>query len=156
MPWIYFERDEPAAPSIRLSTLDSHRLEPADFRGISGLVLFFAHGLDCPACYKLVSSLAQTVGTLRVQGAEVLVILPQAEGYPAPDLGALHLLLDHQGALRRAYAAILEFDLASQPLLFILNQFNAPFRAWTGDEPDPEILPQILKYLESAALLCPE
>jgi peroxiredoxin len=156
MPWIYFERDEPAAPSIKLPSLDGGHLEPADFRGVSSLVLFFAHGLECRLCRSFIDQLSQAAGAMRVQGSEALVILPQAPAQARPAPSGLHLLVDRDGALRQAYEAIFEFDLSSQPLLFILDQFNAPFRAWVGADPDPEVLPQMLKYLESASLLCPE
>lgn len=156
MPWIYFGRDELPAPTLQLTALDGERLEPADFRGVSALVLFFSHGATCPACSAWADELCQAAGVLRLQGAEALVILPGVqEAAPSP-AGALQWLLDEQEALHRAYAAIFEFDVTGQAMLFILNQFGAPFRAWVGDEPDHELIPQMLKYLESAALLCPE
>jgi hypothetical protein len=156
MPWIYFERDELPAPSLKLAALNGDRLEPADFRGVSALVLFFSHGPACSSCSKLVEDLSQIAGVLRLQGAEALVILPAADEFAPPAAGASHLLVDEHGSLRRVYTAIFEFDVTGQAMLFILNQFGAPFRAWVGEEPEAEIIPQILKYLESAALLCPE
>jgi hypothetical protein len=156
MTWIYFGRDELPAPSLKLSTLDGDRLEPSDFRGVSALVLFFSHGSACPTCRSLVKDLAQAAGALRIQGAKALVILPDAGGAASPPTSAMHHLVDPQGVLRRAYAEIFEFDVTGKAMLFILNQFSAPFRAWVGDEPDGELAPQTLKYLESAALLCPE
>ena len=156
MTWIYFDRDEPPAPSLKLPSLDGDLLDPSDFRGVSSLVLFFAHGSGCRACPAFISELAGAVGALRVQGAEALVILPIEPARSLPDLSHLHLLVDRQDALRQAYTSIFEFDVYSEVILFILDQFGAPFRAWVGDEPDAEILPQMLKFLESAALLCPE
>jgi peroxiredoxin len=156
MPWIYFARDEPPAPSLKLASLKGSWLEPSDFRGGSGLVLFFTHGLACPACLSLVQELAGAEEAVRLQEAQALVILPEEPAQSLPDLGGLQFLIDRQGLLRRAYASIFEFDVSQKAMLFILNQFGAPFRAWVGDEPDAEVLPQMLKYLESAALLCPE
>jgi AhpD family alkylhydroperoxidase len=156
MPWIYFGRDELPAPTLKLPTLVGELVEPADFRGTSALVLFFSHGQACRACLRLHQELAQAAGALRVQGAEGVVVLPGASKAALPATGALPYLMDAAGALRRAYTAIFEFDVSNQAMLFILNQFGAPFRAWVGDEPDHELIPQMLKYLESAALLCPE
>lgn len=156
MTWIYFGRDELPAPSLKLTSLDGETLEPADFRGVSALALFFSHGVACQACRGWTDELAQLIGTLRIQGAEALVILPEAgmAGQTAPP--NLHRLFDEQGALRRAYAGIFEFDVSGAAMLFILNQFSAPFRAWVGDEPAEGLAAQMLKTLESAALLCPE
>jgi hypothetical protein len=156
MLWIYFARDEPPAPSLKLASLKGDWLDPANFRGKSSLVLFFTHGLECPACSSLVHALAEAAEGLRLQEAQALVILPAAPTHPVPDNGILQFLVDCQSMLRRVYASIFEFEVHGQAMLFILNQFGAPFRAWVGDEPDAEIIPQMLKYLESAALLCPE
>jgi hypothetical protein len=156
MPWIYFARDEPPAPSLKLLTLTGDWLEPADFRGATGLVLFFPHQLECPACSSLMRELAGAAEALHLQEAQALVILLENPDQPPTDLIQLQFLVDEQGALRRAYASIFEFDVSHQAMLFILNRFGAPFRAWVGDEPDAETFPQMLKYLESAALLCPE
>lgn len=156
MPWIYFERDEPPAPSLRLPTPNGDLLEPSDFRGGSSLVVLFTHGLRCSACSAWIDEVVIASSELRKQGAEVLVVVPQLPERPLRDLGQLHLLVDDQGALRKAYASIFEFDVAGQVMSFILNQFGAPFRAWIGEEPEIGVLPQMLKYLEAAALLCPE
>lgn len=156
MPWIYFERDEPPTPSLRLPTPDGDLLEPSDFRGGSSLVVLFTHGLRCSACSAWIDEVVIASSELRKQGAEVLVVVPQLPERPLRDLGQLHLLVDDQGALRKAYASIFEFDVAGQVMSFILNQFGAPFRAWIGEEPEIGVLPQMLKYLEAAALLCPE
>lgn len=156
MTWIYFGRDELPAPTLKLPSLDGDALEPADFRLVSALVLFFSHGAGCQACRDLVEHLARVAGVLRLQGAEALVILPQAGATVQAASPHLHRLLDAQGRLRQAYAQIFEFDVSSMAMLFILNQFGAPFRAWVGNEPHGELVPQMLKVLESAALLCPE
>jgi peroxiredoxin len=156
MPWIFFDRDELPAPSIKLPTLTGEMVEPSDFRGASGLVLFFTHGLGCFACLALVQELAGAAEGLRAQDAQALVILPEAPAQSTPGLSRLRFLVDRQGSLRRAYGSIFEFDVENQAMLFILNQFGAPFRAWVGAEPASGIVSQMLKYLESAALLCPE
>lgn len=156
MPWIIFGRGEEQAPMGVLPTLDGGQVDLRDFNGRASLALFFPHRSDCPECREVIRRLDQEAGRIRVQGAEASVILPD-HPEQVSRLQHVTLLLDEEGKLTRRYHEIFEFDTTGKPMMFILNQFGVPFRAWVDDEVEPdEIMKRLLKYLEAASLLCPE
>ena len=155
MPWIRFTPDEPPAPSRRTPTAAGGSLDPADYRGRGALALAFLPGDEC---WPLGEHLAQAVDEFLALEAEVLLVSSNelASTAAAAEPG-VHLLLDRDEKLRRDYENIFEFDVRGQGLLFILNNHGAPFRAWVGPCDDPAMrVDEALRFLESAALLCPE
>jgi hypothetical protein len=64
---------------------------------------------------------------------------------------------DTDGSLRRRFIAGIEFDLEGQALLFVLDVDGLPYAAWFGADPaEAEVLKEALKWLEFAAIQCPE
>lgn len=157
MPWILFERGEPPAPVMRLPSLKGEPVDLSDFRGSTPLALFFPGKLDCPGCWEVIGRIAEAAGQIREQGAEPVVVLPQKPEALPPGTDTLTYLIDEKGELARKYHDIFEFDTEGNPMVFILNRFGVPFRAWVDTEPEPdEIMKRLVKYMEANALLCPE
>ncbi len=157
MPWIIFERGEAPAPAMRLPSWQGETIDLNDFRGTTPLALFFVNKMDCTGCWEVVGRIAEVAGAIRAEGAEPVVVLPQKPETPPPGADTLTYLIDAQGELARKYHAIFEFDTAGNPMIFILNRFGVPFRAWVDKEPEPdEIMKRLVKYMEANALLCPE
>ncbi len=139
--WIGFDRDESPAP--RLPGLHL----PAS------LLVYFSHGPACAACAGFVQALASQPGALQAADAALVVVSPAPLEVPP----GVAFLADPDGLLERRFRQILEFDTGSQRLLFVLDRYNAPYKAWTGPEPDPPALPaETLAALERLAIRCPE
>lgn len=156
MPWIIFGRGEEPAPAIRLPNQAGETIDLSSLHGDAALVIFFPPTGDCSTCAVLIDGLRQRAGNIRLQGAEPVLVLPSANAASAGTEG-LTVLVDEQGHLTRKYHQIFEFDTEGMGMLFVLNRYRVPFRAWVDPQPDPdEMLPRLMKYLEAVSLLCPE
>jgi Fe-S cluster biogenesis protein NfuA len=154
MTWIRFTYDEPPAPSIPLQTRDGGRLAVADFYGRSNLVLLFLHGWGCESCRKLIHSFSDATPRLEAQIINVVSSFDQA--WSQTSEGLLTLVDDH-GSLRQLYAGLLEFDPPGDLMLYVLNSFNVPVRAWVGKEADEnDLVESTVAALDYIIIQCPE
>lgn len=159
--WYAFPEDirRRVAPRFRLSSSQGRPVSLTDYRGRCNLVLLFAHGTDCRACRHAVEVFAVHRDVYRVHAAEVLIVFPTAaetasipsfDGYP-------QVLLDPQGAVRQAYAALLPDASPVDVLLFVLDRYGAPYAALACPEPDEAALrPEVLEWLAFIEVQCPE
>jgi len=161
MTWYAFPEDvrRRVAPAFRLSSSRGHPISPTDYRGRCNLVLLFAHGTECRACWQALEGFATHRDAYRAQGAEVLVVFPTAGEealIPSPDSG-LQVLLDPEGAVRRAYAALLPEASPEDVLLFVLDRYGAPYAAVACPEPhEASLRPEVLEWLAFIEVQCPE
>ena len=146
------------APGFSLPSSRGHPVSLTDYRGRSNLVLLFAHGADCPACWQAVESFATHRDAYRAQGTEVLVVCPaSAEEASLPSPDGLQVLRDPEGTVRRAYAALLPGASPEDALLFVLDRYGAPYAAVACPEPDEASLrPEVLEWLAFIEVQCPE
>jgi hypothetical protein len=160
--WIRFEPGEPPAPSVELATgsggkrgvKPSEKLAVADFRGISNLVVFFAHGWSCAACRELLRRFS--VEHLWLD-AQVLAVVPILKESPPEKLAGVPALIDPGGVLHRKYATLIEFEFPGELMLFVLDSYNAPVRAWVGEEADElDLVQKAKEALDYIVIQCPE
>ncbi len=156
MPWIIFGRDEDPAPWIYLPNRAGEMIDLSAAPGESAMVLFFPATGGGPGNQVMLAELHAQFAELRRLGAVVAVIADLEDG-ASVDLGPVPVLVDAGGALTRQYHAIFEFDTDGMAMLFVLNRYRVPFRAWVDAQLIPaEIFPKLMKYLQAVSLLCPE
>jgi len=155
--WIRFDLDEPSAPTAELPLLGGGRLNLAERRSEANRALFFAHGLECAECRAAIQRLSAVKEALRELEAEALVILPEAAPAGVSQVPGIPLLVDPADRLRKRYAALFEFDLPGDVMMFLLDRNGSPFRAWVGEEADPQaLIDESLAQLGTLELRCPE
>jgi hypothetical protein len=155
--WIRFDLNEPAAPMAELSLLGGGRLNLAERSSESNRALFFTHGLGCAECRAAIQRLSADKEAFRELGAEGLVVLPEAAPAGVNQLPGIPLLVDPADRLRKRYAGLFEFDLPGDVMMFLLDRNGSPFRAWVGEEADPQaLIDESLAQLETLELRCPE
>lgn len=156
MPWIRFGRDEPPAPSLPLLNLKGQTVSTNDYRGKAPVVLAFLHGPTCPVCRSLAGDWAARRAEVEALDGRLHFVVPDAAGAEGALDPAL-TLLDPQSLLRTRYAKLLEFDTEGQVLIFVLDEHNAPYAAWVGNEPDDSaIWYDSLRWLLYVSIQCPE
>ena len=131
MTWIRFEPGEAALPD--LDALLPRAIEPlaAGSNTSSSRVIFFAHGWSCDFCRSLLQNLSAVAGNL---DALLLVVVPSQDELPEDIPPGLHFLVDPQARHWFEYSRIFEFELPGKLMLFVLNQYYVPVRAWVGAE----------------------
>jgi hypothetical protein len=88
--------------------------------------------------------------------AELLLIVQDRAQAPPEPLPGVQVLLD-DGRNYAAFAALLEFDLPGELLLFVLNVNTAPVRAWVGAEADEiDLVQKTRQALDYITIQCPE
>lgn len=155
MPWIRFGRNEPPAPSLPLQNMQGQTVAVSDYRGQSSVALAFLHAPTCPACRGVIENWAARQAEVEALNSKLLLILPAAPD-DVSGLDPAATLLDPQGQLRRRYAQLLEFDTEGQILVYVLDEFNTPYAAWVGAEPEGTIWEELLRWLLYVSLQCPE
>ncbi len=164
MEWHIFPENErrSPAPAFRLPSNRGKPFALDDNRGWGNLVLFFAHGKECPACQAALQEFAARRLEYGAVDAQVVPILPQTAAeiagmpYPFP------VVADPQGTARRQYAELVGVDgtaaEADGPVLFfVLDRYGAAYAAAVLHEPeDPELQPELLEWLDFIELQCPE
>lgn len=157
MPWIRFDQPGGTAPSLKLLSPRGSQFEVADFRGRANLVVFFPHGAGCVECGRITSELAAGRSDFQALDTETIVVLPSTPSPLGGNPKGLHLLADPEGALRRRYAALIEFDTNTAVMLFVLDKHGVPYASWVGEEPhEPDICREALTWLEFISIQCPE
>ena len=160
--WIRFEPNEPPAPSVALATSSGgkrgrkpfEKFAISDFRGKSNLVVFFAHGWSCPACRTLLGRFSVEYPWL---DAQVLAVVPDLNEAPPENLAGVPALIDPGGLLHNQFAALIEFEFPGELMLFVLNSYNSPVRAWVGEEADElDLVQKVKEALDYIVIQCPE
>lgn len=161
--WIRFDPEDRdrAAPQFCLENGMGQAVCLSDFREDFNLVVYFVHDLDCGSCLQQVESLGGQLQAYQDAQAKILIIIPgaaigqQAEKLPA----GLPILYDTEGVIRRAYAGLMAPGLVSRhdDMLFVLDQFGAPYAVMLGVELDTDSLHHhALAWLEFISIQCPE
>lgn len=159
MTWTRFDPDALTAPALDLRTTGGDPVNPAEFRGQYHLVLFFTHDAQCPACRALADRFDSMRHDLQTLDGRVLIVLPGSAGQVAePCRGSVRRVVDPNGVSRERYGRLMPIPpFASDVMIFVLDQFGAPYAAWIGDEADrPGLDSQTLEWLEYVAIQCPE
>jgi hypothetical protein len=154
MTWIRFDRDEMPAPSLELFTPDGKSISIADFRGKSNLVVFFAHGWECATCRRTIESFSAARQHI---DARLLVVLADGRQLPPSSLPGVTFLVDSGDELRKRFTGLLEFELPGERMLFVLNSFTSPVRAWVGKEAaETDLIDHTSAALDYINIQCPE
>jgi hypothetical protein len=154
MTWIRFELAETALPDLDALLLRAGKPPLVGLNASSSRVVFFAHGWSCDFCRGLMHELSAVSGNL---DASLLVVVPSQDDLPADVPPGLHFLVDPQTRYWREYAKIFEFELPGELMLFVLNQYIVPVRAWVGAEASPgDMIGKIGQALDFIEIQCPE
>lgn len=165
MPWIMFDEADHhrAAPGFNLEATAGGRVGLGDFQGQANLVIFFGHALDCEGCREALRGFVERRHDYAQHDTQVLVIFPEPldvlHGDPLLDDIRLPVLSDPGGRIRQKYVAQMDSSLAApdDDLLFILDQYGAPWAAYIEAELDsPTLHYDTLKWLEFISIQCPE
>ena len=154
MTWIRFEPGEATLLDPDALLTREGKSIAAGLDASTSRVIFFSHGWSCVFCRSLMQELAAISGSL---DAILLVVVPSQEGLPASMPPGLHFLDDPQSRIWNEYARIFEFELPGKLMLFVLNQYNVPVRAWVGAEAtEDDLVGKICQALDFIQIQCPE
>jgi peroxiredoxin len=146
MPWIIFDDDDrrTPAPYFRLEATTGEVVSPERFHERESLVIFFAHRLNCAPCREALQAFAGLRAKYIRLEAGLLTVFPE----PAEELRADPFLAglpwpvvsDPKSTVRRRYADLVAAELvkAGDSLLFVLDQYGAPYAALVQAEFDSQ------------------
>jgi peroxiredoxin len=143
--------------SIRQPILEGMRIDVGDFRQRANVVIFFV-GKSSYGCKNLVGQFATHPSDLDYTDARVLVIVPDEQ--IAQQLGVqspyLHYLIDEKEKITQQYRSLVEDEVKTAVMLFILDRFGVPWAAWVGKEPDDRTWKEVWDWLVYISIQCPE
>jgi hypothetical protein len=154
MTWVQFGHAEPPAPSLELQTRRGDSLQIADFRGRSNLIVLFLHAWDCETCRGVMQQFSSRAGEL---DARLLAVVPGRSQAPPQALPGLRVLIDADRRLAAEFASLLEFELPGELMMYVLDAYNTPVRAWVGAESDEiDLFKKASEALDYITIQCPE
>jgi peroxiredoxin len=170
MTWVIFDVSdrETAAPSFSLEAAQDGRVSLWDYYEKCNLVLLFLHGKDSlgrldPNCRQALLGFAARQADYDRLQAGLLALVPEPAPGPAADFptGQLPfpLLADPGGKTRQKYAALMVASLAPENavMLFVLDQYGAPYAAYIAPEFEAETLhAEVQSWLQYIGVQCPE
>jgi hypothetical protein len=136
----------------------------SDFRGRCSLALFFSPVNQSASFIDALERIGSQVEAYQSGGAQVLVVFSSEEearngaAWMESTSGA-SALIDRDGSARTAYAGLMvdELTTESDALLFVLDEFGAPYAVLVGAEKAGESLnDEVLSWLQFIDLQCPE
>ena len=165
MLWIRFDEEDrwSPAPPFCLLSLQGEQVCMSDFRGECNLVLFFAHERDSNECLAILEGFATHQAEYRAEDARVIAVIPETQQWmeedPSLTASPVIILSDPDGSARSRYANIMDESLVSDEdnLIFVLDQYGAPYTAVVGKDLDaPTLHEEIVKWLRYVGMQCPE
>jgi hypothetical protein len=133
----------------------------SDFRGRCSLAVFFSPINESASFMEALERVGSQAEAYQDQGARVLAVFPSEEGarFNADWMENMAVLIDREGTARAAYAGLMvdELTTESDALLFVLDEFGAPYAVLVGAEKAGERLnAEVLSWLQFIDLQCPE
>ncbi len=158
-----FQRPEALlpAPDFCLTSSTGDTICQHVYRQRQKQVLLFPVGSGPAEWGPALHAFAEHAEAYSREGAVLLALVP---GDPEAIRGlhrglAYHypLLADEGGRMRQAYEALLGGDTGTSHLVFVLDQFAAPYAAVINADPaDPALFSQIEQWLTFITIQCPE
>jgi peroxiredoxin len=165
MTWIIFDESDRRVPAPHFCLPDAggDSVCLRDFHEVCSLVLIFLHSTYPEHDPAELRAFARRLPEYQAENARILVVLPKTvdEIESDPQLAALPfaLLSDPEGTTRRSYAGLMAAGLvgAGDSMIFVLDQYSAPYAAWIEKEfSSPSIHQDILGWLAFIGIQCPE
>lgn len=158
-----FQRPEALvpAPDFCLPSAAGDTMCASIYRQRQKQVLFFVVGSGAAEWAPALHAFSEHVEAFSREGTVVLALLPGTEEtIRGSDSGlAYHfpVMADEGGRVRQSYETLLAGDTGTGHLVFVLDQFGAPYAAMINADPlDPELYEQIEQWLSFIAIQCPE
>lgn len=148
-------------PNFQLPSSRGVDVELRDYRHQHPVVLFFAHGAECPRCRQRLRDFADHYADYRFWRTEVLAIIPEPPAIAKQLAEALQLpfsiLSDVGGAVREPFMDAAGSADPSDVGLIVLDRFGAP-EAWdAAGDADALMAPdEALGWVQHGELACPE
>jgi hypothetical protein len=136
----------------------------SDFRGRCSLAVYFSPVHQSSSYNDALERIGSQAEAYQSEGAQVLAVFPSEEdasngaAWMESTPGAA-VLIDRDGSARTAYAGLMveELTTESDGLLFVLDEFGAPYAVLVGAEKAGESLnDEVLSWLQFIDLQCPE
>lgn len=158
-----FQRPEAllAAPDFCLASAAGDTICSSVYRQRQKQVLVFPSGAGPAEWTPVLHAFSEHAEGYSREDAVVLALVPGSpEEIRGIDRGlAYHypVLADEGGRVRQAYEALLEGDVGTSHLVFVLDQFGSPYAAVINADPTaPALFDQIEQWLTFIAIQCPE
>jgi len=158
-----FQRPEALvpAPDFCLASATGDTICASIYRQRQKQVLFFVTGSGPAEWTPALRAFSEHAEALSREGSVVLALLSgSADDIRGSDRGlAYHfpVVADEGGRMRQSYETLLAGDTGTSHLVFVLDQFGAPYAAVINADPlDPELYEQIEQWLSFIAIQCPE
>ena len=157
MTWIEFgpAGRQYGAPDFRLASTEGEVVSRTQFRQRTHLVLLFLPASLPPATGEALQRLAAARNDLAEASAALYALGVSSLAYRA----ALPLLVDADGAVRQAYAALFPPDqcpASDEPFVVILDRYGAPAYARRGLPDAGTISEELLTRTWGLEYECPE
>jgi len=149
------------APDFCLTSAAGDTICSSVYRQRQKQVLVFVAGASAAEWVPVLRAFAEHAEALNREGAVVLALLPAgAEEIRGIDRGLTYhypVLADEGGRVRRAYEALLGDDTGTSHLVFVLDNYQAPYAAMVNADPtDPALSDKVEQWVSFIAIQCPE
>jgi len=163
MTWIYFDEKDRSSPmrECKFRTPDGKNISLRQNYGDCNLVLYFAHSLDCAACKEVMWELLRHEREIFELDGCIFIILPEFPAdngaWPRVSARCTELLVDEGGRAKQEFTRELANVDESSAVLYILDEYQAPYAALAGDELDTtDLYTDIASWLSYIQIQCPE
>jgi peroxiredoxin len=147
-------------PDFTLPSTEGKQIGLYDYRGRSGLVLFFAADADHPEEQRLIDNLGEHYAEIREQDSEVLIVVTcsreQVEEIKRQARLLFPVLLDREAQVHKIVGA-LGHQSVPAPAVYVTDRFMEVFAAWlTGAGGTLPSISDVLSWLAYLDSVCPE